>query len=138
MVQAKYRRVEVYEYQNREGEPVKQAMPGQFKWESTPGRWLLNVIYEFFTEPNDSLANEKCKDWYNYLHETLNAMLRQEMDERALAAQVQKHGPGHGREPPPKRGRHEKQAGQHEALLAQPGRLGARELLHQHPLFEPG
>ena len=68
VVQAKYRRIEVYEYQNREGEPVKQAMPGQFKWESTPGRWLLNVIYEFFTEPNDSLANEKCKDWYSYLH----------------------------------------------------------------------
>eukprot|EP01043_Picozoa_sp_COSAG02_P043319 COSAG02_NODE_3762_length_6271_cov_49.947181_6_plen_54_part_00 len=40
---------------------MKQAMPGQFKWESTPGRWLLNVIYEFFTEPNDSLATEKCK-----------------------------------------------------------------------------
>ena len=34
----------------------------------TPGRWLLNVIYEFFTEPNDSLANEKCQDWYSYLH----------------------------------------------------------------------
>ena len=31
-------------------------------------------------------------------HETLNAMLRQEMDERALAAQVQKHGTGHGRD----------------------------------------
>ena len=29
--------------------------------------------------------------------ETWNAMMRQEMDERALAAQVQKHGPGHGR-----------------------------------------
>ena len=43
VVQARYRRVEVYEYQNREGEPVKQAMPGQFKWESTPGRWLLDT-----------------------------------------------------------------------------------------------
>ena len=31
-------------------------------------------------------------------NETLNAMIRQEMDERALAAQVQKHGPGHGRD----------------------------------------
>jgi hypothetical protein len=31
-------------------------------------------------------------------HETLNAMLRQEMDERALALQVQKHGAGHGRD----------------------------------------
>eukprot|EP01043_Picozoa_sp_COSAG02_P083963 COSAG02_NODE_21878_length_771_cov_3.691964_1_plen_122_part_00 len=30
--------------------------------------------------------------------ETLNAMIRQEMDERALAAQVQKHGAGHGRD----------------------------------------
>lgn len=31
-------------------------------------------------------------------NETLNAMIRQEtMDERALA-QVQKHGPGHGRD----------------------------------------
>ena len=30
--------------------------------------------------------------------ETWNAMLRQEMDERALAAQVQKHGAGHGRD----------------------------------------
>ena len=31
-------------------------------------------------------------------HETLNAMIRQEMDERALATQVQKYGPGHGRD----------------------------------------
>ena len=31
-------------------------------------------------------------------NEALNAMIRQEMDERALAAQVQKHGPGHGRD----------------------------------------
>ena len=31
-------------------------------------------------------------------NETLNAMIRQEMDERALATQVQKHGPGHGRD----------------------------------------
>ena len=31
-------------------------------------------------------------------NETLNAMIRQEMDERALAAQVQKHGSGHGRD----------------------------------------
>lgn len=31
-------------------------------------------------------------------NETLNAMIRQEMDERALAAQVQKHGAGHGRD----------------------------------------
>ena len=31
-------------------------------------------------------------------HETLNAMIRQEMDERALAIQVQKYGPGHGRD----------------------------------------
>ena len=31
-------------------------------------------------------------------NETLNAMVRQEMDERALAAQVQKHGSGHGRD----------------------------------------
>ena len=30
--------------------------------------------------------------------ETLNAMIRQEMDERALAAQVQKYGPGHSRD----------------------------------------
>ena len=31
-------------------------------------------------------------------HETLNAMIRQEQDERALATQVQKYGPGHGRD----------------------------------------
>ena len=31
-------------------------------------------------------------------NETLNAIIRQEMDERALASQVQKHGPGHGRD----------------------------------------
>ena len=31
-------------------------------------------------------------------YETLNAMIRQEQDERALAAQVQKYGPGHGRD----------------------------------------
>ena len=30
--------------------------------------------------------------------ETWNAMMRQELDERALAVQVQKHGPGHGRD----------------------------------------
>ena len=31
-------------------------------------------------------------------HETLNAMIRQEQDARALATQVQKYGPGHGRD----------------------------------------
>jgi hypothetical protein len=30
--------------------------------------------------------------------ETLNAMIRQEQDARALATQVQKYGPGHGRD----------------------------------------
>ena len=30
--------------------------------------------------------------------ETWNMMLRQEMDAQALATQVQKHGPGHGRD----------------------------------------
>eukprot|EP01046_Picozoa_sp_COSAG06_P055006 COSAG06_NODE_9970_length_1778_cov_16.085170_2_plen_116_part_00 len=31
-------------------------------------------------------------------YETLNAMIRQEQDARALAMQVQKYGPGHGRD----------------------------------------
>jgi hypothetical protein len=31
-------------------------------------------------------------------YETLNAMIRQEQDARALATQVQKYGPGHGRD----------------------------------------
>ena len=31
-------------------------------------------------------------------HETLNAMIRAEQDERALTTQVQKYGPGHGRD----------------------------------------
>ena len=36
--------------------------------------------------------------WAELDHETLNDMIRAEQDERALTTQVQKYGPGHGRD----------------------------------------
>jgi hypothetical protein len=40
-----------------------KAPSGQFKWEVTPGRWLLQVIYDFFKAPSAHLADEKEKTW---------------------------------------------------------------------------
>jgi|EP01046_Picozoa_sp_COSAG06_P052055 hypothetical protein len=72
-------------------------------------------------------------------YETLNAMLRQEMDERALATQVQKYGPGHGRDAvsqavapgatPPEGGQvaSNTSAASYEVLVPEPGKLPTRD-----------
>ena len=41
-----------------------------FKWEVTPGYWLLQVIWDFFMEPCPELLNEKSNTWYQHLHRT--------------------------------------------------------------------
>ena len=46
-------------YVDRTGATVRQKVPGMFKWEVTPGYWLLQVIWDFFMEPCPELQNEK-------------------------------------------------------------------------------
>ena len=38
---------------------TRQKVPGMFKWEVTPGYWLLKVIWDFFMEPCPELKDEK-------------------------------------------------------------------------------
>jgi hypothetical protein len=78
--------------------------------------------------------------------ETLNAMIRQEMDERALAAQVQKYGPGHGRDAvsqavapgatPPDSGQVASNTGtaRYEVLVPEPGKLPKKDATRE-PTF---
>ena len=73
--------------------------------------------------------------WSSVDNETLNEMIRAEQDERALAAQVQKYGAGHGRDAVaqavapgavPTEGAHTgvaANAARAEVLLANPGQV---------------
>ena len=71
-------------------------------------------------------------------YETLNAMIRQEQDARALATQVQKYGPGHGRDAvsqavapgaTPPDGAHVNSTGtaSYEVLVPNPGKLPKKD-----------
>ena len=68
VVQTKFRQIDEFRYVNHENEEVVESVPGQFKWEVTPGRWLLQVIYDFLKAPTAHLVNEKEKTWYDFLH----------------------------------------------------------------------
>ena len=70
IVQAKFRQIDEFVYADRTGATVKQKVPGLFKWEVTPGYWLLQVIWDFFMEPCPELKNEKSNTWYQHLHRT--------------------------------------------------------------------
>ena len=70
IVQAKFRQIDEFVYEDRTGATVRQKVPGMFKWEVTPGYWLLQVIWDFFMEPCPELLNEKSNTWYQHLHRT--------------------------------------------------------------------
>ena len=70
IVQAKFRQIEEFVYEDRTGATVRQKVPGMFRWEVTPGYWLLQVIWDFFMEPCPELINEKSNTWYQHLHRT--------------------------------------------------------------------
>ena len=59
IVQAKFRQIDEFVYEDRTGATVRQKVPGMFKWEVTPGYWLLKVIWDFFMEPCPELKDEK-------------------------------------------------------------------------------
>ena len=48
IVQAKLRQIDEFVYEDRTGATARQKVPGMFKWEVTPGYWLLKVIWDFF------------------------------------------------------------------------------------------
>ena len=41
VAQTEFRKIDKYIYSDAEGKIVEQQVPGKFKWESAPGRWLL-------------------------------------------------------------------------------------------------
>ena len=42
----------------------------ELKWDSAPGRWLLDMLFNFFLKPSPALDGECDDTWMEYLHRT--------------------------------------------------------------------